>query len=210
MAEGRGCRRRPSAPHDRGLPARGVISPCLSNVFLHYVLDEWFETEVKPRLRGASTLVRYADDALMAFDNIADAKRVLSVLGKRLARYAHPPSRQDAPRRLPPQEATGRAPPGDGWDHLRLPGPDPCLGTVTERQGYGPADHGEEPVCPRSGRGQRLVPEAPALVVPRPASPSVVDDAGPLRLLWRWRQQSALALVRQPSGAYLAQVVVSA
>jgi hypothetical protein len=64
-----------------------VISPCLSNIFLHYVLDEWFETEVKPRLKGECTLVWFADDALMAFDNIVDAKRVLSVLGKRLARY---------------------------------------------------------------------------------------------------------------------------
>ena len=63
-----------------GSPQGGVVSPCLSNIFLHYVLDEWFETEVKPRLRGECTLVRFADDALMAFDNIVDAKRVLSVL----------------------------------------------------------------------------------------------------------------------------------
>jgi len=54
----------------------GVISPCLSNIFLHHVLDEWFETVVKPRLRGECILVRYADDALMAFDNIVDAERV--------------------------------------------------------------------------------------------------------------------------------------
>jgi RNA-directed DNA polymerase len=65
----------------------GLISPCLSNIFLHHVLDAWFETVVKPRLRGECILVRYADDALMAFDNIVDAERVLSVLGKRLARY---------------------------------------------------------------------------------------------------------------------------
>jgi RNA-directed DNA polymerase len=71
----------------KGSPQGGVISPCLSNIFLHHVLDEWFETEVTLRLRGKCTLVRYADDALMAFDNIVDAKRVLSVLGKRLARY---------------------------------------------------------------------------------------------------------------------------
>jgi RNA-directed DNA polymerase len=70
-----------------GSPQGGVISPCLSNIFLHHVLDEWFETVVKPRLRGECILVRYADDALMAFDNIVDAERVLSVLGKRLARY---------------------------------------------------------------------------------------------------------------------------
>ena len=70
-----------------GSPQGGVISPCLSNVFLHHVLDEWFETVVKPRLRGECVLVRFADDALMAFDNIDDAKRVLLVLGKRLGRY---------------------------------------------------------------------------------------------------------------------------
>ena len=64
-----------------------MISPCLSNVFLHYVLDEWFEAEVRPRLKGESTLVRFADDAIMAFDNIVDAQRVLAVLGKRLARF---------------------------------------------------------------------------------------------------------------------------
>ncbi len=58
-----------------GSPQGGVISPCLSNVFLHYVLDEWFETEVRPRLKGESTLARFADDAIMAFDNIVDAKR---------------------------------------------------------------------------------------------------------------------------------------
>jgi group II intron reverse transcriptase/maturase len=70
-----------------GSPQGGVISPCLSNIFLHHVLDEWFENEVKPRLKGKSTLVRYADDAVMAFADFQDAKRVLDVLGKRLARY---------------------------------------------------------------------------------------------------------------------------
>jgi RNA-directed DNA polymerase len=70
-----------------GSPQGGVISPCLSNVFLHHVLDEWFENVVKPRLRGKSTLARFADDAVMAFADFQDAKRVLDVLGKRLARY---------------------------------------------------------------------------------------------------------------------------
>jgi hypothetical protein len=64
-----------------------VVSPCLSNIFLHHVLDEWLETEVRPRLRGNCPLARYADDAVMAFDNIVDAKRVLSALGKRLGRF---------------------------------------------------------------------------------------------------------------------------
>jgi RNA-directed DNA polymerase len=70
-----------------GSPQGGVVSPCLSNIFLHHVLDEWFETEVRPRLHGKCALARYADDAVMAFDNIVDAKRVLAVLGKRLGRF---------------------------------------------------------------------------------------------------------------------------
>src|SRR6266404_3489209 len=70
-----------------GSPQGGVISPCLSNIFLHHVLDEWFEKEVRPRLKGRCTLVRFADDAVMAFEDVLDAKRVLGVLGRRLARY---------------------------------------------------------------------------------------------------------------------------
>jgi RNA-directed DNA polymerase len=70
-----------------GTPQGGVVSPCLSNIFLHYVLDEWFEMQVRPRLAGDCTLVRFADDAVMAFDNLVDAQRVLAVLGKRLAQF---------------------------------------------------------------------------------------------------------------------------
>lgn len=70
-----------------GSPQGGVISPILSNIFLHHVLDEWFENEVRPRLAGNSALVRFADDAVMAFAYFRDAKRVLGVLDKRLHRY---------------------------------------------------------------------------------------------------------------------------
>ncbi len=45
-----------------GSPQGGVISPLISNIYLHHVLDEWFETVVRPRLKGRSILVRYADD----------------------------------------------------------------------------------------------------------------------------------------------------
>jgi RNA-directed DNA polymerase len=72
---------------DEGTPQGGVISPMLSNIFLHRVLDGWFESEVRPRLAGSCTLVRYADDFVMTFKNHYDAKRVLEVLGKRLGRY---------------------------------------------------------------------------------------------------------------------------
>lgn len=70
-----------------GTPQGGVISPILSNIFLHHVLDEWFENEVRPRLRGNATLVRYADDFVMTFETHQDAKRVLEVLGKRFGRF---------------------------------------------------------------------------------------------------------------------------
>jgi hypothetical protein len=71
----------------QGSPQGGVISPCLSNIYLHHVLDEWFEHMVRPRLKGRASLVRYADDLVMAFEAFPDATRVLAVLGKRLARY---------------------------------------------------------------------------------------------------------------------------
>ncbi|ATJ83420.1 group II intron reverse transcriptase/maturase [Halomonas beimenensis] len=70
-----------------GSPQGGVISPLLANVYLHYVLDEWFENEVKPRLRGRASSVRFADDVVLAFSNEADARKVLEVLPKRFARF---------------------------------------------------------------------------------------------------------------------------
>jgi group II intron reverse transcriptase/maturase len=70
-----------------GTPQGGVISPMLANIFLHDVLDTWFEREVKPRLVGKATLVRYADDAVLLFTYEQDARRVLEVLPKRLGKY---------------------------------------------------------------------------------------------------------------------------
>jgi RNA-directed DNA polymerase len=93
---------------DSGTPQGGVISPALSNVFLHYVLDEWFAEQVQPRLRGASTLVRYCDDFVMLFACKEDAERVHAVLGKRLAKFGlelHPETRLIDFR--PPAERVG-------------------------------------------------------------------------------------------------------
>jgi RNA-directed DNA polymerase len=64
-----------------------VISPLLANIYLHYVLDEWFEKEVKPRLRGEAYEIRYADDFVLCFQYREDAERVLAVLTKRFAKY---------------------------------------------------------------------------------------------------------------------------
>jgi RNA-directed DNA polymerase len=64
-----------------------VISPLLANIYLHYVLDEWFEQEVKPRLRGQAAEIRYADDFILCFQYREDAERVLQVLTKRFAKF---------------------------------------------------------------------------------------------------------------------------
>jgi group II intron reverse transcriptase/maturase len=70
-----------------GTPQGGIISPVLSNVFLHYVLDEWFSGEIQPLLKGRSFIVRYADDYVLGFSDEQDAKRVMDVLPKRFEKY---------------------------------------------------------------------------------------------------------------------------
>jgi len=70
-----------------GTPQGGVISPLLANIFLHYVLDEWFEQEVRPRLKGEAFLIRYADDFIIGVAREDDAKRIMDVLPKRMSKY---------------------------------------------------------------------------------------------------------------------------
>jgi group II intron reverse transcriptase/maturase len=72
---------------ERGTPQGGVISPLLSNIYLHEVLDTWFERDVRPCLQGRAFLIRYADDFVMGFEREDDARRVLAVLPKRFARF---------------------------------------------------------------------------------------------------------------------------
>jgi RNA-directed DNA polymerase len=64
-----------------------TISPLLANIYLHYVLDEWFENEVKPRIRGEAHEIRFADDAVLCFQYKEDAEKVMEVLPKRFAKY---------------------------------------------------------------------------------------------------------------------------
>ncbi len=91
-----------------GSPQGGVISPLLANVYLHYVLDVWFEREVKPRLKGRAFLIRYADDFVMGFACEEDARRVLEVLPKRFGKYGrtiHPDKTRLVAFRPPPDRA---------------------------------------------------------------------------------------------------------
>ena len=68
---------------DKGAPQGGVISPVLSNIFLHYVLDDWFASEVNPRMKGRCFIIRWADDFMIGFELESDANRVMEVLPKR-------------------------------------------------------------------------------------------------------------------------------
>lgn len=74
-------------PNEQGTPQGGSISVLISNIYLHYVLDLWFERVVKPRLQGEAYLVRYIDDFVVCFQYRADAVRVRDALGKRLGRF---------------------------------------------------------------------------------------------------------------------------
>src|SRR5215468_11453528 len=83
-----------------------VLSPLLGNIYLHYGLDLWFETEVKPRLKGKATLMRYCDDFIIGFEREDDARRVQAVLDKRMGRYGltlHPEKTRLVPFRCPSQ-----------------------------------------------------------------------------------------------------------
>ena len=71
-----------------GVPQGASLSPLLANVYLHYVLDQWFERDVKPRLYGEAYLIRFADDFIVCFELESDARRYQSVLPKRLARFS--------------------------------------------------------------------------------------------------------------------------
>lgn len=72
---------------ETGVPQGGVISPMLSNLYLHHVLDSWIEDTVQPMLKGKVALIRFADDAQIIFQNKEDALRVYKVIGKRLEKF---------------------------------------------------------------------------------------------------------------------------
>ena len=108
---------------DEGTPQGGVISPLLANIYLHYVLDEWFEQEVKPRLQGQAFLIRFADDFVVVFTHEADARRVLEVLPKRFAKFGltlHPTKTRLVPFRSPAHREVreGRTPEPAAFDLL--------------------------------------------------------------------------------------------
>ena len=159
---------------DSGSPQGGVISPLLSNIFLHYVLDLWFEQEVKPRLRRGAFLIRFADDFVIGFRDHRDAQRVMEVVPKRFGKYGltvHPTKTKLVPFR--PPSSTGRKdPPADRpgtfdllgfthyWDRSRRG----LLGCQTQ--------DGIRPLQPSSAEHRLVVSGQPALVTQQNSSRS--------------------------------------
>lgn len=95
---------------DEGTPQGGIVSPLLANLYLHHVLDQWIEEDVKPRMKGSLRLVRYADDAVLCFTSGEDARRVFRVLDKRFGKYGltlHPDKTRLLDFRSPRQRPDG-------------------------------------------------------------------------------------------------------
>jgi len=92
---------------ESGSPQGGVISPLLSNIYLHHVMDVWFEILVKPCMKGKVFMVRFADDIIAEFSDKQDAMRVMEVLPKRFAKFGltlHPEKTRLVPFNRPRKE----------------------------------------------------------------------------------------------------------
>ena len=72
---------------DKGTPQGGIISPVLGNIYLHFVLDDWFEKVVEKETKGYAGMVRYADDSVACFEYKEEAEKYLRSVKKRLAKF---------------------------------------------------------------------------------------------------------------------------
>ena len=72
---------------DKGTPQGGIISPVLGNIYLHFVLDDWFEKVVEKETRGYAGMVRYTDDVVACFEYKEEAEKFLRSVKKRLAKF---------------------------------------------------------------------------------------------------------------------------
>lgn len=113
-----------------GTAQGSILSPILGNIYLHHVLDLWFEREVKRRLKGRARLIRYADDFVIAFERRDDAERVMAVIGQRMQRFGltlHPDKTRLVPFHPPDRRKEGE-PEEETFDFLGF--------TVFWRRGY--------------------------------------------------------------------------
>ena len=198
---------------EAGSPQGGVISPLLSNVYLHYVLDEWFEKEVKPRLRGQAFLIRYADDFVMGFTQEEDAKRVQAVLPQRLGKYGlaiHPEKTRLVPFRRPPLAGGGSGSgSGDLTGSVHLIGVHPLLGTFAAGELGGDAQDGLQSSQSGGAEHSPVVSVSPARPDRRATTHIESEVTRSLRVLRHHRQHALAGMVPLCSRALLAEVAES-
>jgi len=184
---------------DAGTPQGGVISPLLSNIYLHEVLDVWFEQVIKPRLRGKAFLIRFADDFVMGFERQDDARRVLEVLPKRFEKYGltiHP-EKTRLISFYPPKRQGGQRTSFDFvgfthyWDVSRK-GRD-FVRRTTRREAL------HAGVAERAG----ILPEDDGRTDPGAVEGPVCSHAGSLRLLWHHRECPSAQSLPLHGRAYL-------
>ena len=192
-----------------GTPQGGVISPMLSNVYLHHVLDEWFENVAKPRLQGRCQLVRFADDFVIALEDRHSGKRLFDALGKRLGRYGltlHETKTRyvDFRRRRPyGRHWMASATTFDflGFTHV--------WGRSLQGKDVVRQNHGERPLRPRAEIGARLVQEKSAPADRGAAGAPCQGDPGPLHILWSDGERQTSRVVPLPGHPHLADVARS-
>ena len=171
---------------EAGAPQGGVLSPLLSNLYLHHVLDDWFEGTVRPRLQGSCRLVRFADDFVIAFSDRQSGQRVLEVLGKRLGRFGlalHPDKTRFVDFRRASLKRHGTSGTFDflGFTHL----------WGRSRRGYNVVRQvtAQDRFHPRGEIRVRLVQAPSALALARSIRASRPRHPGPLQLLRPDRQR---------------------
>ena len=161
-----------------------TISPLLANIYLHHVLDEWFENEVKPRLRGEAHEIRFADDAVLCFQYKEDAEKVMEVLPKRFAKYGltHPPG-EDAAGGIRTICRGKCEAAGEETCHVRFPRLHTRLCTQSKREIHRARENDEEAV-PKGPEGdRRMVPGEPTRACGRAAENPQRQTPGPLPVL---------------------------
>ena len=176
---------------ERGTPQGGVISPLLSNIYLHEVLDRWFTEVVLCHLQGRAFLVRFADDALMAFTDRHDAERVMRTLSRRFAKYGltvHAGKTQLL--RFFPQDAGV----GAGIPEWQFPIPwfHSFLGTLAPGESDCDAEDRFRSTYPSATSGVGLVQAAPACATTGAADRPSAQAVRPLRILRHYWQCSGL------------------
>src|SRR5215831_3015547 len=189
-----GCLRHPVT----GTPQGGIISPMRSNIFLHHVLDKWFEDVVRPRRRGKATLVRFADDFVMTFETHTMPSWSWTCWGSGLAGSA---SRCIRTRRASSTSArsvmVGR--PQTARLNRSTSLASPTRGKSRGRARTWCGEQRPKPLRPLAGRGQGMVPDQPASACTRTARLAVCGTQWSLCLLWHHGKHSADPGVSLPS-----------